>query len=53
MKKVYKLRKEVKYFLIGVAFVVVFTGLIIEGLDRIEKINNGELTQISESYMDR
>lgn len=47
-----KLREEVKIMLVGVAFVAALTTLIIYGVDRINKINNGEMVVISESNMD-
>lgn len=53
MKKVYRLKENVKNTLMIIAFIAVFTSLLVFGLDRIEKINNGEITQVSESYMDR
>lgn len=52
MKKRLRLRNEVKVFLLVAAFVAAMTALIIYGVDRIDRINNGEMVVISESYMD-
>lgn len=52
MKKKLRLRKEIKMFLLGVAVVSVFVAFISYGIDRIGRINDGEMIVISESYMD-
>lgn len=40
-----------KNIIIGVLFLVAFISIIHFGMNRIEKINNGEIKQISESEM--
>lgn len=44
------MKKEIIYILL---FISLFFILIGYGLDRIEKINNGEMQVVSESYKDR
>ena len=34
-------------------FIVIYIGILFIGAERIEKIENGEMTLVSESYMDR
>jgi hypothetical protein len=48
-----KLREEIKLIIMAVAFITLFTGLFIWGIERTEQINNGEMTVVSQSYMDR
>jgi hypothetical protein len=52
MKKKLRLRKEVKEIWLIAAFVAAMAALVIYGVDRIDRINNGEMVVISESYMD-
>ena len=36
-----------------IAFLLIFTVMIIYGSNRIEKINNGEMTLVNQNQMDR
>lgn len=47
-----KLRKEIKNILVGVALIIAIVAFINYGADRAEKINNGELVVVDESYRD-
>ena len=42
-----------KYKIYLVLFIIIMAIIIVYGIDRIERINNGEMTQVSEEYMDR
>lgn len=53
MKRKLKLKKEVKAFIVITLYVAVMACLFIYGIERAEKINNGELTVVSQSEMDR
>lgn len=44
------MKKEV---VLAIVFVIVMIGMVTIALDRFEKIDNGEMTLVSESYMDR
>ena len=47
-----KLRKEIKDILVGAALIIAIVAFINYGADRAEKINNGELVVVDESYRD-
>ena len=49
----YRLRKEVKNLIYAVVFVAAITGLFAYGQDRFERIDNGEMVVVSQSYRDR
>lgn len=53
MKKKLKLRKEVRNVLFWVALIAAFTAFVMYATDRNERITNGDLVVIDESYMDR
>ena len=36
-----------------VLFIIAIIGLVVYGIDRLDRINNGEMTIVSEDYMDR
>lgn len=40
-----------KEIIITVVFIILFILIAMYGIDRIDKINNGEMVQVSESYM--
>lgn len=51
MKK-YRLREEVKNLIYAVVFVAAITGMFAYGQNRFERIENGEMVVVSESYRD-
>ena len=52
MKKI-KLREEIKNILVGVVFVAAIASLVVYGVNRMEKIDNGEIVLVNQSYMNR
>lgn len=52
MKKT-KLREEIKNILVGVVFVAVIAAIVVYGVNRMEKIENGEMVLVNQSYMNR
>ena len=51
MKKVYKLREEVEMVLVITVFALIIGVGVIVGINRFEKIDNGEITVISQTQM--
>ena len=47
------MREKIKITFSIAVFALIFVGMIIYGLDRFEKIDNGQMTLVNQNQMDR